>query len=137
MPQSYSMVFVHVVWATWDRQPLLEESVRARVWAIVAEQLRRLGSAEVVVGGVSDHVHVLFALPPTTSVSAAVKQIKGASSRFAFSPAAQVAVRWQRGYFATSVGTSEVDRVKAYVRNQAHHHGEGTVSADLEPPPQP
>lgn len=71
----------------------------------------------------SDHMHVLMAIPPKHSVSQAVGYIKGKSAIF-------VARRyggwekyfsgqhmWARGYFVSTVGCNE-DAVRRYIQNQ-------------------
>ncbi|CAD72711.1 hypothetical protein RB2557 [Rhodopirellula baltica SH 1] len=60
MPQSLSQLYVHVIFSTKDRFPFLKDDIRDRVHAYLASVLREMGSPFVVVGGVDDHVHVLF-----------------------------------------------------------------------------
>ncbi len=74
----------------------------------------------VAAGGMDDHAHLLFHLPPTIALSHAVLLIKINSS--------QVDERaWQkfflaRGFSAFSVSESILDKVTNYIRTQEKHH---------------
>lgn len=60
MPQSLTRRYAHLVFSTKNREPFLDEVIRARVHAYLATTIRDLGSPWIVVGGVADHVHILF-----------------------------------------------------------------------------
>jgi len=132
MADSLRRVWVHLVWTTWDRQPLLLADVRDEVFALIARQARRKGCPVVVVGGTEDHVHVLLTLPATVSVAELARQCKGATARFA-NKAGTSPIRWQGGYGAFSVGESEFAAVRSYIEHQQQHHAHGTFDQRMEP----
>jgi len=77
----------------------------------------------LVIGGIENHVHMLLGIPPKTSVSHAIKLIKGASSTWmkeAFPGMGGFA--WQDGYAAFTVGKSQLVDTDKYIRNQREHH---------------
>jgi putative transposase len=117
-------LFVHLVWSTWDRAPLIDLDVQAWLWPMLGNESRRVGCTWAVVGGIETHVHVLCALPATLAVADLVKQIKGASARCAVERGHSL--KWQAGYGAFSVSPDTVPTVEAYVRNQAEHHARNT-----------
>jgi REP element-mobilizing transposase RayT len=125
-------LYVHLVWSTWNRLPLLGEAVRPRVWATIGAEARRMGCAWAVVGGVDDHVHMLCALPAGLAVSTLAKQVKGACAR-SENVRTEPYLRWQGGYAAFSVSPSAVPEVEAYVRDQAAIHAARAVHPDIEP----
>ena len=51
-------LYVHLVWSTWDREPVVTTEVQQWLWPMLGEEARRLGCAWAVVGGVEDHVHM-------------------------------------------------------------------------------
>ena len=60
MPQSLSVVYLHLVFSTKDRRPLLRDPIlRAEMHAWLGGVSRKLGCPAVLVGGVEDHVHIL------------------------------------------------------------------------------
>lgn len=82
MPRSLSQLYVHSIFGTKDRVPFLTDDIRERVHAYLATALRDMGSPFVVVGGVADHVHILFDLGRNHAVKDFVEQIKRESSKF-------------------------------------------------------
>jgi REP element-mobilizing transposase RayT len=121
-----------MVWATWDRAPLLEPGLMQVVDAAVRRECVGLKVEVVAFGGVSDHVHLLARIPTTISVAQLVKQVKGSSSHL-LTNRLRVPFKWQGGYGAFTVSKSLVPRVRDYVLDQERHHREGTLVPAAEP----
>ncbi|MEO8084595.1 MAG: IS200/IS605 family transposase [Ardenticatenales bacterium] len=131
-------VYLHLVWGTWDREPLLTDGIEGPVHRIIGQEATNLGCGVVAVSGVADHVHVLLEFPATISIADLVRQIKGVSARWAADARGGVgAFKWQGSYGAFSISASHVDVVAAYVNHQEQHHAAGTLIPRLEfdPPP--
>jgi REP element-mobilizing transposase RayT len=86
----------------------------------LAEVLREHDCETLVVGGVEDHVHALFALSRNYSIATIVKEIKRTSSSWIkeASPR-QAKFHWQNGYGAFSVSKSNLSRVVSSLRLRA------------------
>jgi len=126
-------VFVHFVWSTWDRLPLIRAHDERRLWGAIRATLEGIGCEVLAVGGVADHVHVLARVPATFALSEVVRRAKGASSHFMNQEiAVGTEFRWQGGYGAFSVSRGEVPRVASYILAQAEHHGEEGIDLNLE-----
>ena len=70
-----------------------------------------------------EHVHAIINLPSDRLLKDIVKTIKGEASYFINSNnLCKKAFAWGRGYGAFSLGKSQFEIVKAYVRNQDKHH---------------
>lgn len=68
MPQSLSVVYLHLVFSTKIRRPFLRDrQVREKLHAYLGEASKRLDCAPVLVGGVEDHVHILARFGRTIS----------------------------------------------------------------------
>jgi REP element-mobilizing transposase RayT len=65
-------------------------------------------------------VHLLIALNPALSLSKAVQDLKGNSSRWLGERGVRFA--WQEGYGAFGVSQSRKDVVADYIGSQAEHH---------------
>jgi REP element-mobilizing transposase RayT len=76
-----------------------------------------------VIGGVSDHVHIIATLPRTLSQAQFIESIKTSSSKWikTIDPRYR-GFSWQRGYSAFSVSPSELGSVLRYVQTQDEHH---------------
>ena len=82
MPQSLTKLYAHLSFSTKNRQPLLDNEIRPRVHGYLATVVRDLGSPWVVVGGVADHVHILFDLGKLRAPVEFVEHSKRESSKF-------------------------------------------------------
>ncbi len=123
MPQSLARLYVHLVFGTKHRDPLITDAVRGSLHAYMATVLQNLGCIPVLINSVADHVHILFELSLTTSVSQAVEEIKKSSSKWIKTQGDEFGVfAWQAGYGAFSVSESNVPTIRDYSANQQEHH---------------
>ena len=58
-------LYVHLVWSTWDREPVVTTEMQQWLWPMLGEEARRLGCAWAVVGGVEDHTLSPCTLSPS------------------------------------------------------------------------
>lgn len=121
MPQSLSRIIVHLVFSTKNREPLIASQHREKMFKYLGGTLNALGCPVIRIGGMADHVHLLFVLGRTCSVSKVVEEVKKESSKWA-KIHLHPAFYWQHGYGAFSVSPSKVDEVEQYVENQEVHH---------------
>ena len=130
---NITRLFVHIVWATWDRLPLLTPSIERLVLRCIEANAEGLGCRVVALNGMPDHVHLLLLMPPTLAVSDLMKQVKGSSSHLANHSKESVALfRWQGSYGAFSVSRGDVDKVTEYVTTQKTRHQLGRLYLELE-----
>jgi len=130
MPQSLARVLVHLVFSTKSREPFLAAEKRQRAFAYLAGTLNNIGCPVIVVGGVADHVHLLFVLGRTVSLSKVVEEVKKESSKWG-KEEIYPGFYWQNGYGAFSVSPSNVKQVKAYIENQEDHHRRMTFQEEF------
>src|SRR5579871_2628761 len=131
MPNSYVSVYVHYVWSTWDRQPLLTQDIEARVHAAIIAKCRDLGGIPLEVGGTANHVHLLVRMPPMVSLAKLVQEMKGVASHLVnheIAPGSNF--RWQGAYAALSVEAERVASLRAYIRHQKQHHAQADLLSE-------
>ncbi|WKL46628.1 IS200/IS605 family transposase [Flavobacterium pectinovorum] len=123
MSQSFTKLWIHVIWATKHRQELIDYSIDKKLYDFIHEELIHLGCPVRIINGMSDHVHVLFLQNPQKTISDIVEQIKGSSSHF-INRGEFILEKfaWQTGYAAFSVSESQLDIVYHYIKNQKKHH---------------
>src|SRR5205823_4110966 len=80
MPQSLAKVYLHVVFSTKNREPVLADDWRDELFRVLGGTANNLGCQSLIVGGTSDHVHMLFQLGRTITIADAVGKIKSTSS---------------------------------------------------------
>lgn len=123
MPQSLSLVIIHVIFSTKDRRPLLDPHARRKLHAYLATVARNTGCEAYRVGGVADHVHLAIRLSRTVAIADLVQELKTSSSRWLKSQSPELAAfAWQRGYGCFSVGPSDLGSLVAYIDDQEKHH---------------
>jgi REP element-mobilizing transposase RayT len=123
MPQSLAKVYLHVIFSTKNREPVLGEDWREELHRVLGGAANNLGCQSLVVGGMADHVHLLFILGRTITIADAVGKIKSTSSSWVNqSRGLSRSFHWQGGYAAFSVSQSNVESVQEYIRRQPEHH---------------
>jgi putative transposase len=123
MSHSFNKIWIHAIWATKERRPLISKNLESQVFSFMHEQFRELGCPVRIINGMPDHVHCLFLLNPQKPISEVIKQIKGASSHFVNqSDLIAEKFAWQTGYAAYSVSESVIEKVHQYIQNQKQHH---------------
>jgi putative transposase len=132
MPQSLSVVYLHLVFSTKERRPLLRDGeLRAEMHRFLGGVSRKLGCPALIVGGVEDHVHILARFGRTISQAEWVKEMKRTSSLWIKERDPRVIKErdprvsefaWQAGYGVFSVNAAGVASVSEYIRRQEEHH---------------
>ncbi|TDU66222.1 REP element-mobilizing transposase RayT [Prosthecobacter fusiformis] len=122
MPQSLAQIYVHLVFSTKGRESWVAEMIQPGLYAYLAGTLNAIACPVLCVGGMPDHVHVLFRLARTVALSDAVKAVKVESSKWMKEEGGVGEFAWQGGYGAFSVSASQVEAVTHYIRNQEQHH---------------
>jgi putative transposase len=123
-------LYVHLVWATYDRLPMITPDIERRLHRQIESGAVKQQCMVLALNGIADHIHVVLVLPTTITIAGLVKQLKGVSSHFvneALRP--EMPFKWQGSYGAFTVSRWDVDRVVAYVKRQKQHH----AAADLLP----
>lgn len=132
MPQSFACLHHHLIFSTKNRAPLITADLQPRLFDYVGGILRSEGCALAAAGGMPDHVHLLVSLDRKMSVSDTLRIVKANSSRWVHeSCPALSGFAWQVGYGAFAVSYSHLDRVKAYLSQQAEHHREMTFQEEF------
>ncbi|HXP45629.1 MAG TPA: IS200/IS605 family transposase [Terriglobales bacterium] len=120
MAHSYVCVYVHIVFSTKNRQPLIPEQKGRVLWRYLAGIAKNHGLKAVAVGGMPDHVHILLSLSPEMGVAKAVNLLKSNSSKRMREEHPRFG--WQEGYSAFSVSASALNSVEEYINTQPEHH---------------
>lgn len=98
MSQSLARLHVHLIFSTKHRERLITDAVRDSLHAYMATVLQNLGCAPMLINSVEDHVHILFELARTVSVSQAVEDVKKSSSKWIKTQGNELAgFAWQGG----------------------------------------
>lgn len=133
MRRSKAEIYIHLVWATRCREPLLTPAITpvASKWVVV--EAKALGCEVLALNGTPDHLHLFVRMPTRVSVAHLAKQVKGVSSRELNNALPDgEGFGWQQGYGAFSDSRSHYPRVVAYVEGQQERHARGEVWPEWE-----
>ena len=133
MPQSLSAVYIHLVFSTKDRCPLLRDKItRDALHSYLGSVSKRLDCPPILVGGVEDHVHLLARFGRTITQAEWVKELKRVSNMWLKERGRDYAdFEWQGGYADFSVSQSNLEQVKEYITRQEEHHRRMTFQDEL------
>lgn len=123
MAQSLSSIYIHLIFSTKHREPLITAPFDIDLRSYMAGILKAKHCPAITIGGMPDHVHVLFLLARTKSVSDVVEDLKKDSSTWVKSQDPSLSeFYWQNGYGAFSVSQSGLEETRKYLDNQVEHH---------------
>jgi REP element-mobilizing transposase RayT len=132
MPQSLSLVIVHIIFSTRDRNPVLDLRVQHDLHAYLATVARNADCECYCVGGFADHVHLAIRLSRTVPISKLVGELKTSSSKWLKTQSPKLAgFAWQNGYGSFSVGPSDLAALRRYIETQEEHHRKHTFQDEL------
>ena len=133
MRSNKLQLFVHFVWSTVMREPLITEDIETAIQRSIAAKAVKLGCKVIAIGGIEDHIHVFVEIPATIAISELARQMKGSSSHLANSLSGPIrGFGWDDSYGAFTVGVRQLNKVKYYVDHQRDHHRDGTLHTDFE-----
>ena len=119
----YIKVWIHLVWSTKNRVPLLTDAIRPTVFQHIQKKKKKKGIFLDFINGYREHVHCLISLGADQTIAEIVKLIKGESSHWINKNGIiRQKFEWQHEYFAVGVSESLLDKTRDYIQNQEAHH---------------
>jgi putative transposase len=123
MPQSLSMILIHLIFSTKDRFACIHKTLRPALHAYLATVSRDCACETYRVSGTGDHIHMAIRITRTLSISDFVMKIKTVSSAWMKEQRPELRnFSWQRGYGAFSISPSDLATLIRYIDNQEEHH---------------
>ncbi len=127
MPQSLTNVYVHIVFSTKYRDPIIGDEVKDELYAYLGGICRQLDCNPIKVGGYYDHIHILCTLSKKIALMKLLEEVKKSSSKWMKTKGSVYHnFYWQDGYGAFSVNPKQVGVVTRYIENQYEHHSQIT-----------
>ena len=133
MASSFSSNFLHLVWSTKNREPLISPIIEKKIYRLIQEEFESKGCRVLIINGTFDHVHCLIKLHPSRSESEVVQYAKGVSSRYINeSDIIEERFGWQKGYYSVSVSPSLIKQTYRYIERQKVHHEQQDFNKEVE-----
>lgn len=123
MAQSLSQVYVHITFSTKNRELLIDDEIKPRLFEYLGGICNRLECQPLQVGGYDDHIHILCMLSKKLTQIKLMEEVKKSSSKWIKTVDEKYQnFYWQNGYGIFSVNPSETDVVVNYIQHQNEHH---------------
>jgi len=127
MANTYTQIYVQIVFAVQGRQNLISEGIREQVEKYICGIVSNKKSKPIAIYCNPDHLHILIGLHPSISVSDMTRDIKASSSKWMNEEKMIIGkFKWQEGFGAFSYSKSQIDAVVKYIANQPEHHKKTT-----------
>ena len=130
---SFVKIWIHLVFATKNREPLLNKGFRYDLYKHIAENCLQKEIFLQAINGYTDHIHCLISLGKDQNIAKISQLIKGESSFWVNKNRLTVEnFSWQDDYFAVSVSESQVKAVVNYIKNQESHHSKKSFQEEVD-----
>ncbi|MFA7380052.1 MAG: IS200/IS605 family transposase [Bacteroidia bacterium] len=131
MGQSLVNNYVHIIFSTKHREPLITKEIETELHAYMGGICSRLECKPIKIGGYDDHIHVLCNLSKKIPMMKLLEEVKSHSSKWIKTKGEEfVNFYWQDGYGAFSVNPKQLDNVIQYIANQREHHDKNTFQEE-------
>ena len=131
MANTYSQIYIQVVFAVQGRQNLIQKQNKEELHKFMTGIVREREQKLLAVHCMHDHTHILIGLKPAVALSDVVRDLKNGSTNF-INRQRWVLGRfcWQEGFGAFSYGHSQLSGIINYIRNQERHHARRSFSEE-------
>jgi len=131
MANTFTQIHIHSVFAVQNRISLINNEWQERLYQYIISIIQKHGHKVLSIGGMPDHIHILFGFRPTQSLSALMQEVKRDSSQWINQNRFVVGkFSWQEGYGAFSYSKSQISSVAKYIENQEKHHAQKTFTEE-------
>ena len=130
---SYIKIWIHAVWGTKNREPILKPTILQQVCSHIVSNAKEKGIYIDTINGHDEHIHVLMLLKAENSISKQMQLLKGESAHWTNQTnLIKEGLGWADKYFAASVSENKIEIVRTYIRNQQAHHQKQTFMEEYK-----
>lgn len=127
MPNTYTQIHIHFVFAVKFRNGLINENFKISLYKYITGIIKNNDHKLLAIGGMPDHIHILIGFRATQSMSDLMKDVKQSSSKWINeNKFVNGHFQWQEGFGAFSYSKSQISDVTKYIENQEIHHQKKT-----------
>jgi REP element-mobilizing transposase RayT len=121
------------VWTTKDRVPYLRDQIRDEVISHIRENAKLKDIYVDHINGYNEHLHSIISLGGKQNISDIMQKIKGESSHWINkNKLTKFKFGWQDDFYSVSIGVSQLDNLREYIRNQVYHHQKVSFQDELD-----
>lgn len=129
---NYTQILYQLVFRTKSNKQTLTKQGRKILYSYMAGILQNKNCFCYQIGGVEDHVHIIFSLHPTIALSKLVQDLKVASNKMIKEMQLfKDFEAWVDGYSAFTYSSDARNNLIYYVQNQEQHHATKSLETEL------
>ena len=133
MPNTYTQIYIQLVFAVKHRQSLIQPQFKDELYKYITGIFKNQNQKLLCINGMPDHTHIFFGMTPDITLSDLVRDIKSDSSLFINEKKlSKFKFHWQEGYGAFSYSQSQKSEVITYILNQEVHHKKKSFREEYE-----
>jgi putative transposase len=127
MANTYTQIHIQAVFTVQNRECIIQNNWKDELYKYITGIIHNNGHKLLSINGIPDHIHILFGMRPSQSISDLMQDIKGSSSKWINERRfLRGKFSWQEGYGAFSYSKPELPNVINYINNQIIHHKKKT-----------
>lgn len=129
----YIRIWIHIIWATKNREKLITNDLKPKLLKHIRENAEGKKIYLDFINCLEEHVHATISLGGNQTISKVAQLLKGESSNWVNSnKLLPVYFEWQDEYIAVSVSESMINIVRDYIKNQEKHHKKKSFAEEYE-----
>ena len=133
MKVEYNNLYIHFVFTTLHRIPLIVELHRERIEKYITGIVKNNESQLYAIYANPEHIHFLISRSPAISEETIASIVANSSERFINdNKFCQGKFKWQETCSAFSVSKGDVEKVCNYILNQPKHHRKVSYAEEYE-----
>ena len=123
MANTYTQIHIQTVFAVQNRACLIKTEWKNDLYKYITGIIQNHNHKLLQINGMPDHIHILFGMKPTQSLSDLMKLVKQDSSKWINNNRlTSEKFSWQAGFGAFSYSKNQLPNVIKYIQNQEDHH---------------
>jgi REP element-mobilizing transposase RayT len=127
MADTYTKIYVHVIFTVQGRQNLISKQHKDELYKYITGIIQNKKQKVIIINGMPDHIHILIGIKPDIALSDLIRDVKANASSFINEKRWIMGkFSWQEGFGGFSYSHSQLDSVANYIRNQEKHHSKKT-----------
>lgn len=130
MPNTYSQLYIQIVFAVKGRQCFIKESFRDELQKYISGIIKEKKQKLFAIYCMPDHTHIFVSIKPDIAISDLVRDVKANSSSFIKEKYFVKNFSWQTGFGAFSYSKSQASNVVDYILRQPEHHKKKTFKQE-------
>lgn len=123
MANTYTQIHIHSIFSVQNRNCIIQPIWKEELYRYLTGIVQNNGHKLLAINGMPDHIHLLFGMRPTQSLSNLMQDLKGDSSKWINKKGfIKSRFSWQEGFGAFSYNKSMVNNAIDYIKDQELHH---------------